>query len=113
MIDRELLEFAAKAHGGRLAWCADSQSFAQEVPFRQYFNYEEWNPLTSNGDALELMMKCGITAYVSRDFQAEATDEHERACCIEPCQNGTDEEAMRCLRRVITRAAADIARAME
>jgi len=61
MTDRELLELAAKAAGIEIdSWVNDSpvvvKMFRGHLP-----NYEEWNPLTDDGDALRLAVKVCIT----------------------------------------------------
>lgn len=68
MSDRELLEKAAKAAGVELVFSAMT-----ETP-RRLPDYELWNPLTDDGDALRLAVKCGInidmddqSAWIRRD----------------------------------------------
>jgi len=57
MTDRELLELAAKASGIDYEWDGSGRNMLRAVPFREYTNYEHWNPLTDDGDALRLASK--------------------------------------------------------
>ena len=57
MKDRELLEFAAKAVGIELI-CNDHGEFGYYDMFRDHLpQWNEWNPLTDDGDALRLAVK--------------------------------------------------------
>lgn len=103
--DRELLELAAKAHGG--------------VIFNKYMNYPIvftgkekdrdkiicWNPLDDEEDALLLAIKLGIGVYeTAAGFEAR---KGPYICCLEDGNGG------RHYRRAIVRAAAEIGRAMQ
>lgn len=60
MNDKELIEFAAKAHGNckyfNDAWrCAET-------------GYREFNPLSDDGDALRLMVKLNLDVNVGTKF---------------------------------------------
>lgn len=57
--DRELLEAAAKAAGVALLW-TDEDRPCIAVPFKGYVNYDDWNPLAYDGDALRLAVKLRI-----------------------------------------------------
>ena len=107
--DRELLEMAAKACGIRLDYRRGSDAYYFDDPFS---GREEWHPLTRRSQALWLMAKLGIQASVCRDFQAEASDENETTCAVEPCQNATEDESVRCLCRAIVRVSAEIGKGM-
>jgi hypothetical protein len=54
MTDRELLELAAKAAG----YSFDGQVLRNN---ETDFEYDSWNPLTDDGDAFRLAVKCGIS----------------------------------------------------
>jgi len=98
MTDKELLELAAKAIGLKLQ-----------------YNYlggrdsnQPWDPLEDNGDALRLAVKLDINVYVhlvSGSTMASAKPEIDE---VEP--HGNDPYAA--TRRCITRAAAEIGKAM-
>jgi hypothetical protein len=82
MTDRELLELAAKACG------------LEEAKMRIEFN--QWNPLTDDGDALLVMVKLGIDIAKA---QVDYWDKHSN-------------DPYAATRRAITRAAAEIGRNM-
>ena len=94
MTDRELLERAAKACG------------LEEAKMRIEFN--QWNPLTDDGDALRLAVKMeiridwGAFDVVALEFNTDAVAREAK---------GTDPYAA--TRRAITRAAAEIGRNMK
>ena len=96
MSDRELLELAAKAaevHAGFINEYGGGKTFC-------------WNPLTDDGDALRLAVKLGICIVFLEDSDSVGA-EHSRhgVMIIEALDDfGT--------RRAITRAAAEIGRAM-
>lgn len=54
MTDQELLETAAKAAGMNIEWQPCGWAHNNETGC-------EWNPLTDDGDALRLAIKCGIS----------------------------------------------------
>ena len=56
--DRELLEAAAKADGEYHGEWSDR---AGAFRIRYSGEWREWNPLTDDGDALRLAIKCGIS----------------------------------------------------
>lgn len=82
MTDRELLELAAKACG------------LEKAKLRIEFN--QWNPLTDDGDALRLAVKLGLLGapYMPLEWIAALGD-------ADPCA---------ATRRAIVRAAAEIGR---
>jgi len=92
MNDKELLEFAAKAVGGKWdEWCGFWT-----------LDEEEWNPLTDDGDALRLAVKLvlGIRFYIDGVGVGESYE-----------MNNADPQAA--TRRAIVRAAAEIGRENE
>jgi hypothetical protein len=60
--DRELIELAAKAAGVPLKWPFDPATYARVdgVPPRRTDTWENWNPITTDGDALRLAVKLGL-----------------------------------------------------
>jgi hypothetical protein len=97
MTDKELLELAAKAAGMEppLFW-------DDGLPIYP------WNPLTNDGDALRLAVKLGINiGYVSdgASIIGAVSGDHE----FEEINNG---DPCAAARRAITRAAAEIGKAM-
>ena len=89
MTDRELLELAAKAAG-----------IAHVTPMM--IEWGQWNPLTDDGDALRLAVKCaqlfGFYRFLRAWIAAMATE------------NGSPSDPIAATRRAITRAAAGTAR---
>ncbi len=99
MTDREMLELAAKANGHRFPWF-----FALEA------RMHEWNPLTDDGDALRLAVKLRIpTLYPGYQDITVAWGLPNADCIEEP--HAQDPYAA--TRRAITRAAAEIGKAMK
>jgi hypothetical protein len=98
MTDRELLELAAKACG------------LEEAKMRIEFN--QWNPLDDDGDALRLAVKLGLMldeitqGYMAGHWVATHTN-------IESCYELAIPDPYAATRRAITRAAAEIGRNMK
>jgi hypothetical protein len=114
MTDRELLELAAKAAGVTLSWPYDPATYKRfdGVPPRRTDTWENWNPLTDDGDALRLAVKL---RQMHIDINIESTaayrnDVHgiPRQFAGEP-HNG---DPLAATRRAIVRAAAEIGRQM-
>ena len=105
MTDRELLELAAKACG------------LEEAKMRIEFN--QWNPLTDDGDALRLAVKLNLPIVRSKITDARLpvvacykvyVDVHEE----ERWQwEFVEDDPYAATRRAITRAAAEIGRNMK
>jgi hypothetical protein len=108
MTDKELLELAAKAAGIEYDFCRPELGGCQiRKPFVSGF----WNPLTDDGDALRLAVKLGLKTSVGYDIglvfcRPSESDEHE---VWEPLGKNDPYAATR---RAITRAAAEIGKAM-
>jgi hypothetical protein len=92
-MDRELLELAAKACG------------LEEAKMRIEFN--QWNPLTDDGDALRLAVHLNMNLDVV-DASSGAQVLHV-AWCSEPHHD----DPLAATRRAIVRAAAEIGRSMK
>lgn len=88
--DRELLEFAAKAAG--LHRCENYYTDAAG-------NHVHWNPITDDGDAFRLMVKCGFFSY-------EIIPEELSSAFLQS-------DPYAATRRAITLAAAEIGRNMK
>lgn len=103
MTDRELLELAAKAAGLTLYEHVPGL-IVTGSPETKDVDYERWNPLDNDGDALRLAVKLDMQitppAHKSRGVWA-IWDKHHRH--PDPCAEA---------RRAIVRAAAEIGRAM-
>lgn len=101
MTDRELLERAARACGLNLEW-NDDGSPGYYGEWRGLPQWEHWNPLGSNGDALRLAVQLRVTLTMFTKFvRAEVPDMPD---VLEDCQ--TDPYAA--TRRAIVRAAAEM-----
>lgn len=101
MTDREMLEFAAKAAGLKeYGWMADTLTHVVNNQF------VFWEPLTDDGEALRLAVKLHMDFTLSGKHAAVAqagTHMKQEFC------NG---DAYAATRRAITRAAAEIGKAM-
>lgn len=108
-MDRELLEFAAKAAGIDLQW---ETPFVAIGDFAQFPHNAEtgdcWDPLTDDGDALRLAVKLGILVSPNENGKTIAAlptdDDMVNHHMIE--RHGDDPYAA--TRRAIVRAAAEI-----
>lgn len=117
MSDRELLELAAKAAALSVEW--DGDGFVRPVPFKGFTNYEAWNPLTDDGDALRMAVKLRITVkHDDPDACCAGWAGNQRAPTTDGVGpwywkewNGGDPLAA--TRRAIVRAAAEIGKAMQ
>lgn len=94
--DRELLELAARAAGIALKWKDDGRGFitSKGFPFA-------WNPLTYDGDALRLAAKLGMDVCMRPSVAHVYADMPNQDVVTDACY-----------RRAITRAAAEIGKAM-
>ena len=107
MTDRELLEAAAKAAGIVAEWDESHKALMVGIPFRgvaSMMNYEPWNPLRDDGDALRLAVKLGI-----------GTRHHVKWSQVFSPQTGVDDfnhdgDPYAATRRAIVRAAAAMAK---
>jgi len=104
--DRELLELAAKAVGITCEYT--EPSLITNTRHQMFFEDDQqylWNPLTDDGDALRLAVKLGLVIDTKGDKTFCGTTQYDS---IE--HHGTDPYAA--TRRAITRAAAEIGRAI-
>jgi hypothetical protein len=100
MTDRELLESAAKAAGLTLEQCSCKVEF-KTAHIRDYPTH--WNPLTDDGDALRLAVKCGITVDMHLERVRAYADELPRTA-----EEFFGADPYAAARRAIVRAAAEI-----
>jgi len=101
--DRELLEMAAKAAGIRIEW--DGPPDKWQPMYYEGKTYHAFDPLTDDGDALRLAVKLEIDLW----FGCGGLSAHGLAMDTEE-DYGRDPYAA--TRRAITRAAAEIGKAM-
>ena len=104
--DRKLLEMAAKAAGIPVEW--DGDGFVRPVPFKGFTNYEPWNPLADDGDALRLAVKLPLEIVNDRFVVISRTGMPRNIGVIESLSN----DPYAATRRAIVRAAAEIGKAM-
>ena len=99
MTDKELLELASKACG------------LEEAKMRIEFN--QWNPLTNDGDALRLAVKLGmqVSIGIRRINVAVYVDLSMNALPFNTREEDSD-DPLAATRRAIVRAAAEIGRSM-
>ena len=114
MNDRELLELAAKAAGYSVEWI--ERRVARIGAFKQMQHERRdgfviagkaWNPLTDDGDALRLANKLSID--ILHNWESITAQWELGKLCREKCTDETRDETTR---RAITRAAAEIGKAM-
>ena len=109
-MDRELLELAAKAAGIDLKWRDDGLP-GYYGDWRGLPQWQHWNPLTDDGDALRLAVRLGIEVGVYHFIKkCGATTPGATFTAEEWLLEGDDHYAA--TRRAIVRAAAEIGRAM-
>jgi len=106
--DRELLELAAKAAGIEYEWDGNGRNMLRAVPFREYTNYEHWNPLTDDGDAQRLAVKLKMNVLHGSEMVVAERENPKEVGVAELFKN--DQYAA--TRRAIVRAAAAIGEAM-
>lgn len=112
MTEQEELELAAKAAGIKALRCPNGvlRDCTGLDPAMNIFSAPEWNPFTSDGDALRLAVKLRI-GVLHRSSGIEAHTFRSRLIiCNEECAEGFDYYAA--TRRAIVRAAAEIGRNM-
>ena len=111
MIDRELLELAARAAG--IGLFDDEHGETWRVYYTDPNNglkrYTRWNPLTNDGDALRLAVTLHLTVCVGLSGSTTVTDAFRNPLAV--IQHDNDPDAT--TRRVIVRAAAEIGRSMK
>jgi hypothetical protein len=111
MTDKELLELAAKAAGINWQSYHMSRGLCLSDPKGGMVITQMWNPLTDDGDALQLTVKLRLTVAFDRfddDDYATATPPytHQGYDCI------VDQDPCAATRRAITRAAAAIGKTL-
>jgi hypothetical protein len=123
MTDKELLELAAKAAGfgapktGRTCW-TESEYPRNSKKYGALWNYvghmdtaELWNPLTDDGDALRLAVKLNIVIWECDQYDRAMAEVRYGEARGEYWEL-VGEDKYSSTRRAITRAAAEIGKAM-
>jgi hypothetical protein len=107
MIDRELLELAAKA-AGYLNWTQSTEGLQIETGSSRGATGFHWNPLVDDADALRLAVKLGLLIDVSLHMKESEAGGNG---AIYQCElHNLDPYAA--TRRAIVRAAAEIGKNM-
>lgn len=104
--DRELLELAAKAAGYRLEW--DGSPDKWQPMYYEGKTYQQFDPLTDDGDALRLAVKLGIKVEFFHSSNTAFAGPLDMACAEEE----VDGDSCAATRRAIVRAAAEIGKTM-
>lgn len=115
MTDRELLELAAKAAGIEhqgYSGCisVDVRHPRDGEPGLRLKNYDPWNPLIDDGDALRLAIKLKLNIYHDSNLADVHGEMHGLDIYATESHGQDPDEATR---RAITRAAAEIGKMME
>jgi hypothetical protein len=100
MTDRELLELAAKAAGIYLAFGGPDGDMARRTD-----TWDNWNPLTDDGDALRLAVKLGMDVCFGANYVIVRGFVHS------PLVNNAN-DPYAATRRAIVITAAEIGKAM-
>jgi hypothetical protein len=108
--DKELLEWAAKAAGIELEW-GDTNSPGYYSQWRGLPQWNNWNPLTDDDDALRLAVNCHIDIrhFMYRDNRMDCLVDRIGRVFAE---NVDQEDPCAATRRAIVRAAAAIGKDM-
>ena len=104
MTDRELLELAAKAAGIQFSELGGGARYAPQPGIMQ--PYVLWNPLTDDGDALRLAVKCNLNVCVGYGSVSACLQDDGSFHRIEEIKD----DPYAATRRAIVRAAAEIGR---
>ena len=111
MTDRELLELAARAAG--IGLFDDEHGETWRVYYTDPNNglkrYTRWNPLTDNGDALRLVVKCNLNVCVGYGSVSACLQDDGSFHRIEEIKD----DPYAATRRAIVRAATEIGRSMK
>jgi hypothetical protein len=109
MTDRELLELAAKAAGKEYGWQHIFSDYEGSTADKW-----DWNPLTDDGDALRLAVRLNIELIFSQKGESPWVSAVVKNTMLHGAENITPENnPYAATRRAITRAAAEIGRAMQ
>ena len=123
IVDRELLELAAKAAGYKgVIVPYGSDKVHANMPSRTYhdgqreyltsWGYKEWNPLHNDGDALRLAVKLEILVEYRREERTAFAYNHALSLAVLQ-KNNVLLDCYAATRRAIVRAAAEIGRQMQ
>ena len=104
MIDREMLEYAAKSAGYSLKWGREWHD--KGVPL---VDDKSWNPLDDDGDALRLAVKLTLEVDVCQTGVAVRTPTGVKVLV----DSKEEPNAYAATRRAIVRAAAEIGKGMK
>jgi hypothetical protein len=106
MTDKEILELAAKAAGIEIQWPS-----VGDASCRRTDTWDIWNPLTDDGDALRLAVKLNIVIWECDQYDRAMAEVRYGEARGEYWEL-VGEDKYSSTRRAITRAAAEIGKAM-
>lgn len=110
MNDRELLEMAAKAIGIKILSWGGPDYYSDRSGLVAYTDkFQEWNPLTDDGDALRL----AVRLQIDLDFGLDSVRISEQHLVLVDYVDFGPTDSMTIVRRAIVRAAAEIGKAMQ
>ncbi len=116
MTDREMLEMAAKAAGLTIDKSPFNGGGSKNTGFDflgnavlNWHTGEKWNPLTDDKDALRLAVKLEMVV----DTLQRVIGGYPSDICIEIDRDDQEKDPYAATRRAITRAAAEIGKAMK
>lgn len=111
MNDKELLELAAKAAGFAEIDFLSDDGLANV--YDSSGRHSAWNPLTNDGDALRLLVKCRLDIEWRGDGRLACFHNlNDKGICYPNSCESSREDADANLRRAIVRAAATIGKGM-
>jgi hypothetical protein len=111
MTDKELLELAAKATGD--FYQHPKHKIPENLPVVFYLNEKRWNPLTDDGDALRLAVTCSIDVWFDDYCHEVGTTFMVGEVGYNTQESWGIGGKLEATRRAITRAAAEIGKAMK
>jgi hypothetical protein len=113
--DKELLELAAKAAGIEVRYQAGSHRFIYKraLPILEGFFLAYWDPLTDDGAALRLAVKCKLTTCTDGEATVSSHEAYRGSQGVFITQRVSEcEDKYAAVRRAIVRAAAEIGKGM-
>jgi len=115
MIDRELLELAAKAAGYTTIQYQNLKDSSLDIRYgidEAIWNGEDyWNPLEDDGTALRLAVKLKLRLYINHAIRVDFYIPNKFP--LSPLYEPLEPDAYASTRRAIVRAAAEIGKSME
>lgn len=105
--DKLLLKKAAKAAGIELEYDGLGH-YGYYSEWRGLPQWNDWNPLTDDGDALRLAVKLDIDLQIGNGISAAQAPSHDELQCYFYCSEAHNGDPYAATRQAIVRAAAEI-----